>query len=451
MRSNPEIRIIAPWRDWDLNSRESLLAYAQHHGIPIERKHGETDPYSMDANLLHISYEGGILEDPWCEPPEDMWRWSVSPEHAPDQPTYVDLEYRRGDIVAVDGQPMKPPEVLARLNELGGANGIGRLDIVENRYVGMKSRGCYETPGGSDHAASAHRAIESITLDREVAHLKDELMPRYACLIYNGYWWSPERRLLQQMIDALAGAGQRHGAGETLQGQRDSGGAASPTDSLFDADDRHLRGRRRRLQPAGRRGFHQAQRAAHADRGRQGPAPALTMPLSAAAPALTPTADVLCCGALAPGMLADLLGRYRLRLAPVPDESVIPGSYWGDSEAGLIGATLYLRADTPVHSALHEACHYVCMDRRRRRGLDTDAGGDYAEENAVCYLQILLAGELAGVGRQRLQADMDAWGYSFRLGSAAAWFDRDAEDARQWLLQHGLIDGRDRPLWRLRQ
>jgi argininosuccinate synthase len=196
----PAIRIIAPWREWELTSRESLLAYAQRHGIPVERRHGEVDPYSMDANLLHISYEGGILEDPWYEPPEDMWLWSVSPEHAPDQPTYVDLEYRRGDIVAIDGQAMSPGQVLARLNELGGANGVGRIDIVENRYVGMKSRGCYETPGGTI-MLKAHRAIESITLDREVAHLKDELMPRYASLIYNGYWWSPERRLLQQLID----------------------------------------------------------------------------------------------------------------------------------------------------------------------------------------------------------------------------------------------------------
>ena len=198
---NPDIKIIAPWREWELSSRESLLAYAQRNAIPVERKHGDVDPYSMDANLLHISYEGGILEDPWSEPPEDMWLWSVSPEQAPDEPTYIELEYRNGDIVAIDGENMTPAQVIARLNALGGANGVGRTDIVENRYVGMKSRGCYETPGGTI-MLKAHRAIESITLDREVAHLKDDLMPRYASLIYNGYWWSPERELLQEMIDA---------------------------------------------------------------------------------------------------------------------------------------------------------------------------------------------------------------------------------------------------------
>ena len=195
----PDIKVIAPWREWDLLSREKLLAYADQHGIPIERK-GSKSPYSMDANLLHISYEGGILEDPWAEPEEDMWRWSVSPEAAPDQPTYLELSYRQGDIVAIDDQELSPAQVLARLNRLGGDNGIGRLDIVENRYVGMKSRGCYETPGGTI-MLRAHRAIESLTLDREVAHLKDELMPRYASLIYNGYWWSPERGMLQTMID----------------------------------------------------------------------------------------------------------------------------------------------------------------------------------------------------------------------------------------------------------
>jgi len=197
----PDIKVIAPWREWDLTSRETLLAYAERHGIPIEMKRGKASPYSMDANLLHISYEGGILEDPWAEPEEDMWRWSVSPEVAPDHPTYIELSYESGDIVAIDGVRLTPAQVLAKLNELGGANGIGRLDIVENRYVGMKSRGCYETPGGAI-MLKAHRAIESLTLDREVAHLKDELMPRYASLIYNGYWWSPERLLLQEMIDA---------------------------------------------------------------------------------------------------------------------------------------------------------------------------------------------------------------------------------------------------------
>ncbi len=197
----PDIKVIAPWREWDLTSRETLLAYAEKHQIPIEMKRGKASPYSMDANLLHISYEGGILEDPWAEPEEDMWRWSVSPETAPDQATYLTLTYLKGDIVAIDGQPMSPAAVLRRLNELGGQNGIGRLDIVENRYVGMKSRGCYETPGGTI-MLKGHRAIESLTLDREVAHLKDDLMPRYASLVYNGYWWSPERLMLQEMIDA---------------------------------------------------------------------------------------------------------------------------------------------------------------------------------------------------------------------------------------------------------
>ncbi|MBO9497137.1 argininosuccinate synthase [Thalassotalea sp. G20_0] len=195
----PGVQVIAPWREWDLNSREKLLAYCDEHGIAVERKKGKS-PYSMDANLLHISYEGGILEDPWAEPEEEMWRWSVAPESAPDVPTYLNLSYRKGDIVAIDGEAMTPARVLACLNRIGGENGIGRLDIVENRYVGMKSRGCYETPGGTI-MLKAHRAIESITLDREVAHLKDELMPRYAKLIYNGYWWSPEREMLQKMID----------------------------------------------------------------------------------------------------------------------------------------------------------------------------------------------------------------------------------------------------------
>ncbi len=197
----PDIRIIAPWREWDLTSREKLLAYAEAHGIPVEQKRGRKSPYSMDANLLHISYEGGPLEDPWTEPEQDMWRWTVAPEEAPDQPVYLELTFERGDVVAIDGKPLSPAQVLAALNDIGGRNGIGRLDIVENRYVGMKSRGCYETPGGTI-LLKAHRAMESITLDREVAHLKDELMPRYAALIYNGYWWSPERRMLQEMIDA---------------------------------------------------------------------------------------------------------------------------------------------------------------------------------------------------------------------------------------------------------
>ena len=197
----PGVKVIAPWREWDLLSREKLMDYAETHGIPIERHGKKKSPYSMDANLLHISYEGGVLEDTWTEHEEDMWKWTVSPEKAPDAPTYIELTYRKGDIVAIDGKEMTPAQVLTELNRIGGANGIGRLDIVENRYVGMKSRGCYETPGGTI-MLKAHRAIESITLDREVAHLKDELMPRYAKLIYTGYWWSPEREMLQQMIDA---------------------------------------------------------------------------------------------------------------------------------------------------------------------------------------------------------------------------------------------------------
>ncbi|MBX6319747.1 argininosuccinate synthase, partial [Pigmentiphaga sp.] len=197
----PGIKVIAPWREWDLLSREKLLAYAEKAGIPIEMKHKQGGaPYSMDANLLHISYEGRHLEDPKAEAEESMWRWTVSPEAAPDAPEYVELEFERGDIVAVNGKRMTPAQVLTELNKLGGKHGIGRLDLVENRYVGMKSRGCYETPGGTI-MLRAHRAIESITLDREVAHLKDDLMPRYASLIYNGYWWSPERKALQVLID----------------------------------------------------------------------------------------------------------------------------------------------------------------------------------------------------------------------------------------------------------
>ena len=197
----PDIQVIAPWREWELGSRESLMVYCEQHNIPVDFSSGKSrSPYSMDANLLHVSYEGGVLEDPWAEPEEDMWRWSVSPEQAPDQPSHVELEYRNGDIAAIDGKELTPAQVLTQLNELGGSNGVGRLDIVENRYVGMKSRGCYETPGGTI-MLRAHRAIESLTLDREVAHLKDELMPRYASLIYNGYWWSPERIMLQKAID----------------------------------------------------------------------------------------------------------------------------------------------------------------------------------------------------------------------------------------------------------
>lgn len=196
----PGIRVIAPWREWNLTSRETLMNYAKKHNIPIDFTGKKKSPYSMDANLLHISYEGGGLENPWWEPEEDMWRWTVSPEQAPDQPQYLELTYKKGDIVAIDGKKLSPAKILAKLNELGGKHGIGRLDLVENRYVGMKSRGCYETPGGTI-MLKAHRAIESITLDREVAHLKDELIPRYASMVYNGYWWSPERKLLQTIID----------------------------------------------------------------------------------------------------------------------------------------------------------------------------------------------------------------------------------------------------------
>ncbi len=196
----PEIKVIAPWREWELGGRETLMAYAEEHNIPIEMKRGTKSPFSMDANLLHISFEGGPLEDPFTEPPLEMWRWSVSPEMAPNEAMYIDLTYDKGDIVAIDGTAMSPAAVLTELNRLDGENGIGRLDIVENRFVGMKSRGAYETPGGTI-MLRAHRAIESITLDREVAHLKDSLMPKYAELIYNGFWWSPEREMLQVAID----------------------------------------------------------------------------------------------------------------------------------------------------------------------------------------------------------------------------------------------------------
>ncbi len=196
-----DITVIAPWREWNLNSREKLLAYAEKHGIDItKKKQGQDSPYSMDANLLHISYEGLILEDPSKEPDEAMWLWTNSPEEAPDKPEYITIEYKKGDPIAINGEKMSPATILKTLNEYGNKHGIGRIDIVENRYVGMKARGCYETPGGTI-MLKAHRAIESITLDREEAHLKDELMPKYASLIYNGYWWSPEREMLQSAID----------------------------------------------------------------------------------------------------------------------------------------------------------------------------------------------------------------------------------------------------------
>ena len=196
---NPDIKVIAPWRECDLNSREKLLEYAESAGIPIEKKANKS-PYSMDANLLHISYEGQILENPNVAPEEDMWRWSVSPKNAPDKPTIITIEFKKGDGIAINGEKLSPASFWEKLNKLAGENGIGRLDLVENRYVGMKSRGCYETPGGTIYL-KAHRAIESLCLDREEAHLKDEIMPKYASLIYNGYWFSPEREALQALID----------------------------------------------------------------------------------------------------------------------------------------------------------------------------------------------------------------------------------------------------------
>jgi argininosuccinate synthase len=228
------VHIIAPWREWDLLSREKLMAYAEQHGIAVDFDQGKKSPYSMDANLLHISYEGGVLEDPWAEPEEEMWRWTVSPENAPDRPTYIELSYNKGDIVAIDGKAMTAAEVLTQLNKVAGENGIGRLDMVENRYVGMKSRGCYETPGGTI-MLKAHRAIESLTLDREVAHLKDELMPRYAKLVYNGYWWSPEREMMQQMIDASQATVNGDVRLKLYKGNVEVVGRRSD-DSLFDED-----------------------------------------------------------------------------------------------------------------------------------------------------------------------------------------------------------------------
>ncbi|HDH16793.1 MAG TPA: argininosuccinate synthase [Gammaproteobacteria bacterium] len=231
----PDVRIIAPWREWDLLSREKLMKYADQHGIAVEKKRGRKSPYSMDANLLHISYEGGILEDPWKEPEDDMWLWTVPPEQAPDKPLYIELEFKGGDIIAIDGKTLSPASVMESLNKVGGENGIGRDDIVENRYVGMKSRGCYETPAGTI-MLKAHRAMESLTLDREVMHLKDELMPRYAKLIYNGYWWSPEREMLQTMIDQ-----SQHTVNGSVRLKLYRGGIMvvgrkSETNSLFDED-----------------------------------------------------------------------------------------------------------------------------------------------------------------------------------------------------------------------
>ncbi len=232
---NPNIHIIAPWREWDLLSREKLMSYAEKHGIPVEMKHKQGgSPYSMDANLLHISYEGRHLENPATEAEDSMWRWTVSPEAAPDAAEYLDIEYVNGDPVSLNGEAMKPHELLAHLNKVGGKHGIGRLDLVENRYVGMKSRGCYETPGGTI-MLKAHRAIESLTLDREVAHLKDDLMPRYASMIYNGYWWSPERLALQTLIDHTQKSVNGWVRLKLYKGNVIVAGRDSKTDSLFDS------------------------------------------------------------------------------------------------------------------------------------------------------------------------------------------------------------------------
>ena len=230
----PDVQVIAPWREWDLSSRESLMAYAEEHGIEVDyAKQGKKSPYSMDANLLHISYEGDILEDPWNEPEDDMWRWTVSPEAAPDKATYLEIEYVKGDIVAINGEKMSPATVMEYLNKVGGENGVGRDDIVENRFVGMKSRGCYETPAGTI-MLKAHRGIESLTLDREAMHLKDEMMPRYAKMIYNGFWWSPEREALQALIDNTQKTVNGTVRIKLYKGNVSVAGRKSEKDSLFD-------------------------------------------------------------------------------------------------------------------------------------------------------------------------------------------------------------------------
>ena len=228
----PQLQVVAPWREWELRSREQVLAYCERYGIPVEHKREGGSPYSMDANLLHISYEGGPLEDPWQAPPQDMWRWTMEPSQAPAEGAVVEISFQGGDPVALDGQVLSPALLLERLNQLGGQHGIGRADIVENRFVGMKSRGCYETPGGTI-LQKAHRAMESLTLDREAAHLKDELMPRYAALIYNGYWWSPERRMLQAAIDESQGPVNGQVRLSLCRGQVAVTGRSSE-DSLFD-------------------------------------------------------------------------------------------------------------------------------------------------------------------------------------------------------------------------
>ncbi|MEE8334439.1 MAG: argininosuccinate synthase [Alphaproteobacteria bacterium] len=231
---NPEIHVIAPWREWDLDSRTSLLAYARAHQIAIPRDKEDEPPYSTDANLLHISYEGRALEDPWVEPDDSIFTRSVSPEAAPDEPRYIEIAFEGGDPVAIDGETLTPAALLTRLNEIGGANGIGRLDLVENRFVGMKSRGIYETPGGTVLLA-AHRAIESLTLDRGAAHLKDDLMPRYAELIYNGFWFSPEREMIQAAVDESQKAVIGTARLKLYKGSIQVAGRASPN-SLYSED-----------------------------------------------------------------------------------------------------------------------------------------------------------------------------------------------------------------------
>ena len=232
---DPDIRVIAPHREWEINSREALMEYCRKHAIPVDYEQSGESPYSMDANLLHISYEGGILEDPGTAPNEDMWRWTVSPEDAPDEPQSTEIAYQNGDAVAVNGESLTPAGVIRLLNEIGGRHGVGRSDIVENRYVGMKSRGCYETPGGTI-LLKAHRAMESITMDREVTHLRDELMPRYARMIYNGFWWSPERRVMQALIDASQNAVSGSVKLKLYKGGVYVIGRSSMTDSLYDVD-----------------------------------------------------------------------------------------------------------------------------------------------------------------------------------------------------------------------
>jgi argininosuccinate synthase len=232
---DPDIKVIAPWREWELNSREALMDFCEKHQIPVDYRRGDKSPYSMDANLLHISYEGGGLENPAAAADEGMWRWTVAPEDAPETGELVELEFRAGDPVALNGEPLSPAAMLRRLNEIGGAHGVGRSDIVENRYVGMKSRGCYETPGGTI-LLRAHRAVESICLDREVGHLKDELMPRYAKLIYNGYWWSPERKVLQALIDESQNPVNGSVTLKLYKGSVSVVGRSSQSDSLYDAD-----------------------------------------------------------------------------------------------------------------------------------------------------------------------------------------------------------------------